>query len=107
MGLFDAMRAERMQLKGMSIVDANGVEVQRITDRTFSAGRLDSDDIEIFRTDLCALLADGTRDVEYVLNDGTGYVELRTRIETGQVELVFVPIDGSEPLWIARTPAAS
>jgi hypothetical protein len=25
-----------------------------------------------------------------------------TRIETGQVELVLVPTDGSEPLWIAR-----
>lgn len=41
--------------------------------------------------------------VHQAINDGTGYVELRTRIETGQVELVLVPMDGSEPLWIART----
>lgn len=41
--------------------------------------------------------------VHQALHDGTGYVELRTRIESGQVELVLVPMDGSEPLWIART----
>jgi hypothetical protein len=33
----------------------------------------------------------------------TGHVELRTRIDTGQTELVLVPIDGMEPLWLART----
>lgn len=36
-------------------------------------------------------------------HDRTGYVELRTRIETAQIELMVVPIDGSEPLWLART----
>jgi len=41
--------------------------------------------------------------VHQAVHDGTGYVELRTRIETGQTELVLVPIDGSEVLWIART----
>jgi len=41
--------------------------------------------------------------VHQAIHDGTGYVELRTRIETGQAELVLVPTDGSEPLWIART----
>jgi hypothetical protein len=45
--------------------------------------------------------------VHQAVHDGTGYVELRTRIETGHTELVLVPMDGSEPLWIARTPAAS
>ena len=33
---------------------------------------------------------------------GTGHVELRTRIDGGQVELVLVPTDGSEPLWLTR-----
>lgn len=46
----------------------------------------------------------GTR-VHQAIRDGTGYVELRTRIESGQTELVLLPIDGSEPLWIARTPS--
>jgi hypothetical protein len=40
--------------------------------------------------------------VHQAIHDGTGYVELRTRIETGQTELVLVPADGSEPLWLAR-----
>ena len=40
------------------------------------------------------------------IHDGTGYVELRTRIETGQTELALVPTDGSEPSWPARTGAA-
>jgi hypothetical protein len=40
--------------------------------------------------------------VHQAVHDGTGYVELRTRIETGRAELVLVPIDGSGPVWIAR-----
>ncbi len=43
--------------------------------------------------------------VHQAVHDGTGYVELRTRVETGQTELVLVPTDGSEPLWLARTPS--
>jgi hypothetical protein len=40
--------------------------------------------------------------VHQAIHDGTGYVELRTRIEIGQVELVLVPTDRSGPLWLAR-----
>ena len=32
----------------------------------------------------------------------SGSAELRTRIETGQTELVLVPRDGSERLWLTR-----
>lgn len=56
MGLLDDVRELRTRLRGMSILDAEGVEVDRTTERTFSAGRLDSEDIEIFRDDLCQLL---------------------------------------------------
>jgi 2-polyprenyl-6-methoxyphenol hydroxylase-like FAD-dependent oxidoreductase len=56
MGLLDEARALRTQLKGMSMLDADGNEIQRSEERTFSAGRLDSEDIEIFRDDLCELL---------------------------------------------------
>jgi hypothetical protein len=51
-------------------------------------------------------LPDGvkTRAFDAVRN-GTGKVELRTRLETSETELVLVPVDGSEPLWLARTPA--
>ena len=41
--------------------------------------------------------------VHQAIHDGTGYVELRTRSETGEVELVLMPTDGSKPLSIART----
>jgi hypothetical protein len=39
------------------------------------------------------------------VDNGTGKVELRTRVESNETELVLVPTDGSEPLWLARTPA--
>ena len=45
-----------------------------------------------------------TRTLDAVRN---GTVELRTRVESNVVELVLVPTDGSEPLWIARTGAAA
>ena len=32
----------------------------------------------------------------------TGHVELRTRIDTAETELVLVPTDGTEPLWLKR-----
>ena len=35
--------------------------------------------------------------------NGTGKVELRTRVESNETELVLVPTHGSEPLWLART----
>jgi hypothetical protein len=40
--------------------------------------------------------------VHQAVHDGTGCVEVRTQIETGRTEIVLVPIDGSEVLWIAR-----
>jgi hypothetical protein len=35
---------------------------------------------------------------------GTGHVVLRTHVETSQTELVLVPADGTEALWLTRTP---
>jgi 2-polyprenyl-6-methoxyphenol hydroxylase-like FAD-dependent oxidoreductase len=58
MRLLDPVQARRTQLKGMSMLDADGNEIERTEERTYSAGRLDSDDIEIFRDDLCELLTD-------------------------------------------------
>jgi hypothetical protein len=43
-----------------------------------------------------------TRTLDAV-RDGTGKVELRTRVESNETELVLVPTDGSEVLWLART----
>jgi hypothetical protein len=43
-----------------------------------------------------------TRTLDAVHN-GTGKVELSTRVESNESELVLVPMDGSEALWLART----
>jgi hypothetical protein len=37
------------------------------------------------------------------MHNGTGKVELRTRVESNETEPVFVPVTGGEPLSIART----
>jgi len=44
--------------------------------------------------------------VHQAVHDGTGHVELRTRIESGQTVLVLVPKDGSETLWLTRLGTA-
>lgn len=76
MGLLDDARALRTQLKGMSMLDANGNETQRTEERTFSAGRLDSDDIEIFRDDLCELLMGAmSARVEFIYDDSISAIE--------------------------------
>jgi hypothetical protein len=43
--------------------------------------------------------------VHQAIHDGTGYVELRTRIETGEVDLFLGPTDGSAPMRIATAHA--
>jgi hypothetical protein len=42
-----------------------------------------------------------TRTLDAVRN-GTGTVELRTRVQASETELVLVPVDGTEPLWVTR-----
>jgi 2-polyprenyl-6-methoxyphenol hydroxylase-like FAD-dependent oxidoreductase len=79
MGLHDAVDARRTRLRGMSIVDADGQEIERTEERTFSAGRLDSKDIEIFRDDLCGLLLNQTSEgVEYLYGDSITAIEQDT-----------------------------
>jgi 2-polyprenyl-6-methoxyphenol hydroxylase-like FAD-dependent oxidoreductase len=58
MGLFEKAAALKTRSKGMSVLDSAGNEIQRTEERTFSAGRLDSKDLEVFRDDLCQLLLD-------------------------------------------------
>lgn len=58
MGLHEQASNLRTRSKGMSVLDAEGNEIRRTEERTFSAGRLDSRDIELFRDDLCELLID-------------------------------------------------
>lgn len=58
MGLHDALQAQRTQLRGLCMLDRQGEPVSVDDSRTFSGGRLDSPDIEVFRDTLCRLLAD-------------------------------------------------
>jgi 2-polyprenyl-6-methoxyphenol hydroxylase-like FAD-dependent oxidoreductase len=58
MKLHEQASALRTRSKGMSVLDTEGNEIRRTEERTFSAGRLDSKDLELFRDDLCQLLLD-------------------------------------------------
>jgi 2-polyprenyl-6-methoxyphenol hydroxylase-like FAD-dependent oxidoreductase len=86
MGLLDEATALRTRLKGMSILDAHAVELERTTEYTFSAGRLDNPDIELFRDDLCELLMSALGDnVAFLYGDSVQALE-----ENGeQVEVTF------------------
>lgn len=70
MGLKTRMEAQRTRIAGANILDQNGNEIERHTNRTLSAGRHDSGDIEIFRDALSALLYEATKaSVDYIFND--------------------------------------
>ncbi|MEU1423652.1 FAD-dependent monooxygenase [Kitasatospora sp. NPDC005751] len=70
MGLTGPIRAARTRMRGMSVLDADGNEVHRSTEATYSSGRLDSDDVELLREDLVALLHEHVSEgVEFVSGD--------------------------------------
>ncbi|MEV6978132.1 FAD-dependent monooxygenase [Kitasatospora sp. NPDC093806] len=70
MGLTGPVRAVRTRMRGMSVLDADGTEIHRDTETTFSSGRLDGDDVELLRTDLIAILHEHTPDgVEFIHGD--------------------------------------
>ncbi|AUY49518.1 FAD-dependent monooxygenase [Streptomyces sp. CB01881] len=70
MGLTGRVRAVRTRMRGMSVLDPDGNEVHRSTEATFSSGRLDSDDVELLREDLVAILHEQTAgDVEFIHGD--------------------------------------
>ncbi|HUN96736.1 MAG TPA: FAD-dependent monooxygenase [Bradyrhizobium sp.] len=64
------------RIVGANVLAPNGVEIERHTDRSLSAGRHDSGDVEIFRDDLAALLYETTRsEVEYRVDDAITKIE--------------------------------
>ncbi|MFF1957486.1 FAD-dependent monooxygenase [Streptomyces sp. NPDC058220] len=70
MGLLEQARRVRTRMRGMSILDPEGHEIDRSTEATFSSGRLDSDDIELLREDLVRMVYEHTRtDVEYLFGN--------------------------------------
>lgn len=70
MGVLSTIRDRSTKLTGIAVVDANGDELFRSTERTLTGGRLDSPDVEILRDDLCRVLLEavGAR-VEFVFGD--------------------------------------
>ncbi|MER7106446.1 FAD-dependent monooxygenase [Streptomyces sp. NPDC000229] len=69
-GVLEQARELRTRIRGMSVLDAEGTEIDRSTEFALSSGRLDSDDIEVLREDLGRLLYDRAgRDIEYVFGD--------------------------------------
>lgn len=69
-GLLEQARRARTRMRGMSILDPEGREIERSTEATLSSGRLDSEDIEVLREDLVRMVYEHTRaDVEYLFGD--------------------------------------
>lgn len=76
MGLLEQARAMRTHLKGMSMVDIDGKELSRTEERTMSAGRLNSGDIEILRDDLAGLLLKSSEPgAAYIYGDAIAALE--------------------------------
>ncbi|WP_018350499.1 FAD-dependent monooxygenase [Longispora albida] len=71
MGLGEQARAARTRMRGMTMLDGQGNELFRSEEHTLSAGRLDSEDIELLREDLGAMLFEKATDAhaEYVFGD--------------------------------------
>ncbi|MEU0840845.1 FAD-dependent monooxygenase [Streptomyces sp. NPDC005962] len=70
MNLLEQARRVRTRMRGMSILDPEGREIDRSTEVAFSSGRLDSDDIELLREDLVRMVYEHTRtEVEYLFGD--------------------------------------
>ncbi|MFE6042272.1 FAD-dependent monooxygenase [Streptomyces sp. NPDC056452] len=70
MGLLERARQVRTRMRGMSVLDPEGQEIDRSTEATFSSGRLDSDDIELLRDDLVELVYEHTQEgVEYLFGN--------------------------------------
>ncbi|MFF8411565.1 FAD-dependent monooxygenase [Streptomyces omiyaensis] len=75
-GLLERARAARTRMRGMSVLDADGRELHRSTEATYSSGRLDGEDIEVLREDLVRMVHEHTReDVEYLFGDSVTGLE--------------------------------
>ncbi|MBJ6761178.1 FAD-dependent monooxygenase [Myxococcaceae bacterium JPH2] len=70
MGLLAEAQRVRTRMKGMSVLDPDGNERMRTEEMTFSAGQLDSADLEVLREDLTRMLLERTQpQVEYRFGD--------------------------------------
>jgi 2-polyprenyl-6-methoxyphenol hydroxylase-like FAD-dependent oxidoreductase len=69
MGLLARARALRTQMRGVSLQDEFGKEIWRSEEMTFTGGRFDNDDVELFRDDLSKLLLGAVRESEILFGD--------------------------------------
>jgi 2-polyprenyl-6-methoxyphenol hydroxylase-like FAD-dependent oxidoreductase len=101
MGVLDELRDHATDLRGMSVLDADGNEKFSTTEATASGGRLDRDDVEILRDDLCHILVRaGGPDIEYLFDDSIaelddGPDEIRVRFASGR-ERAFDIVVGAD-----------
>ncbi|MFB4311304.1 FAD-dependent monooxygenase [Actinomadura sp. GTD37] len=76
MGVLERIRAQRVEMRGMSMVDGDGAELYRSEEHTLTGGDLGSADIEILRDDLARTLVDAAGDgVEYLFGDSIAGLE--------------------------------
>ncbi|MFJ8434136.1 FAD-dependent monooxygenase [Kitasatospora sp. NPDC094019] len=69
-GVTEPVHAARTRMRGMSVLDADGTELHRSEEATYSSGRLDNGDVELLRGDLMEILHDRTpAGVEFVHGD--------------------------------------
>ncbi|WP_307808436.1 FAD-dependent monooxygenase [Streptomyces oryzae] len=101
MGVLDELRDHATDLRGMSVLDADGNETHRSTEATASGGFLHRDDVEILRDDLARILVRaGGPGIEYVFGDSIaelhdGPDEIRVRFTGGQ-ERAFDIVVGAD-----------
>ncbi|WP_433785429.1 FAD-dependent monooxygenase [Actinomycetospora sp. CA-101289] len=69
MGVADALRAARTDMRGMSVVDEDGTELMSTTDVTLTGGPVGGPDVEILRDDLVDVLVGATADVEHLYGE--------------------------------------
>ncbi|GAB2858019.1 FAD-dependent monooxygenase [Lentzea nigeriaca] len=69
MGLGDQLRSAGTNMRGMTMLDADGNELFSSTTHTISGGDLSSADVELLRDDLANMLFNATDGVEYLFDD--------------------------------------
>ncbi|MFJ4669427.1 FAD-dependent monooxygenase [Kitasatospora purpeofusca] len=79
-GLTEQVRAVRTRMRGMSVLGADGTELHRSEETTYSSGRLDNGDVELLRGDLMEILHNHTpAEVEFVHGDSITSLQEDTR----------------------------
>jgi 2-polyprenyl-6-methoxyphenol hydroxylase-like FAD-dependent oxidoreductase len=83
MGVLDTVKKLQTQMKGFSTLDADGNELWRTEEVTFTRGILDNDDIELLRDDLSSTLVGALPpDIEIIYGDSIGALrETETDVE--------------------------